>query len=84
MQRIGPAKWLAITAMLPGACAAANGDTAANIMLLATGVVGLGALTLLSERWRLSHSPPLQMERSLSLDNDGRTPPVTADGERSG
>jgi MYXO-CTERM domain-containing protein len=70
--------------MLPGACAAANGDTAANIMMLATGVVGLGALTLLSERWRLSHLPPLQMERSLSSNNDRRTPLVTADGERSG
>jgi len=84
MRRIGPAKWLAITAMLPGTCAAVTGDTAVNAALLATGVLGLGTLTLLSERWRLSHSLPLQMESCTVSSDEPGTLFATADGEHSG
>jgi hypothetical protein len=61
MRTIGPAKWLAITATVPGACAATAGDTPADVILLATGIVGLALLTCLSERWRRRHPTELTL-----------------------
>jgi hypothetical protein len=60
------------------------GGTAVNTALLTTGVLGLGTLTILSERWRLSHSLPLQMGSCIVSSDEPATLFATADAEHSG
>ena len=51
MTQSRPTRWIAILASLPGACAAALPPSGGSGLLLTAGILGLGSLTLLSERW---------------------------------
>jgi len=50
-----PPTLLAVFATLPGTWIAARPATIWDSLLLTTGVVGLGSLAVLSERWRSRH-----------------------------
>jgi len=51
MTRSGLSSWIGPLASLPGACAATAYEGGGTGLLLIIGILGLGGLTLLSERW---------------------------------
>jgi len=66
-----------VLAALPVACAAATGTSAGGATLVAAGLIGLGGLTLVSERWRRA----ARRDAAATLPETGATTdPAPADG----
>jgi MYXO-CTERM domain-containing protein len=67
MSRITPANWIAVVCTLPGACAAASEEASGAGLLLLLGILGLGALTHLSERWRREATKPARAPSPITM-----------------